>query len=130
MYTFFPSTTASSSVKLWNGRVRASSKFEPILYISRLRRESKETIVRFRPMPISVPSRDMPQLMLPLRLHALHCLIQALFIRLLFRPPLTARLEDEYVADKLPDTIEKCFDLTHIVVFISFYFCLSFSLNA
>lgn len=58
------------------------------------------------------------------------CSLQALLIRLLFRPSFTARMGDEYIADKLPDTLEKCFDLTHIVVFISFYFFLSFPLNA
>ena len=89
-YTFFPSTTASSSVKLRNGRFRASSKLKPILSISRLRRESKETIVRFRPMPISVPSRDMLKLTLSLRLHALHRLVQPILIRLLLCPTLAA----------------------------------------
>lgn len=58
------------------------------------------------------------------------CSLQPLLIRLLFRPPLTARLGDEQVADELPDTLEKCFDLTHIVVFISFYFCLSLSMQS
>jgi len=64
-------------------------------------------------MPISVPSRDMPKLTLPLRLNALHCLIQALFIRLLLSMALAASCRSKKkVTEKLTDTFEKNLLLT------------------
>ena len=71
-------------------------------------------------MPIFVPSLDMPKLTLPLRLHAPHCLIQLLFIRLLLCTALAAaRGREEKVTEKLADTFEKTF-YCHIITFESY----------
>jgi len=55
----------------------------------------------------------MPKLTLPLRLNALHCLIQALFIRLLLSMALAASCRSKKkVTEKLTDTFEKNLLLT------------------